>query len=179
MTHAEIRMTNFRSASATPANVTPTWCLRHCAFVLLFLLTSCGSISMPAFLRNPAAEAVVYALGPRDGFTSPLNTTLKPACQALVFGNDGFKLTEAHEQAIRRVAEATAPDKKARLLITGYAPPNLPQDHARALSDRRALAVRQRLIEHGVEAANLQSVGYGNDFSPSGPSSGVVVIYRQ
>lgn len=134
---------------------------------------------MPAFLRNPAAGAVVYALGPRDGFTSPLSTTLKPACQALVFANDGFKLTETHEQAIRRVAQETAPDKKARLLITGYAPPNLPQDHARALSDRRALAVRQRLIEHGIEAANLQSVGYGNDFSPSGPSSGVVVIYRQ
>ncbi|MFN0075325.1 MAG: OmpA family protein [Prosthecobacter sp.] len=134
---------------------------------------------MPSFLRNPAAEAVVYALGPRDGFTSPLSTGLKPACQALVFDNDSFRLTETHERTIRSVAQELAADKKGRLLIAGYAPPNLPQDHARALSDRRALAVRQRLIELGLEAANLQTVGFGNDFSPSSPSSGVVVIYRQ
>ena len=41
------------------------------------------------------------------------------------------------------------------------------------------LAVRQRLIELGLEAAGVQTVGFGNDFSPSGPSSDVVVIYRQ
>jgi hypothetical protein len=39
--------------------------------------------------------------------------------------------------------------------------------------------VRQRLIELGLDAAKIQTVGFGNDFSPSGPSSGVVVIYRQ
>ena len=134
---------------------------------------------MPSFLRNPADEAVVYALGPRDGFTSPLSNGLKPACQALVFDQDGFQLTEAHEQTVRSLAKEMVSEKRSRLIIAGYAPPNLPEDHARALSDRRALAVRQRLIELGVEAANLQTVGFGNDFSPSGPSSGVVVIYKQ
>ena len=70
-------------------------------------------------------------------------------------------------------------NKKSRLLIAGYTPPNLPPDHARSLSERRALAVRQRLIELGLESANLQTVGFGNDFSPSGPSSDVVAVYRQ
>ncbi|MCB1275625.1 OmpA family protein [Prosthecobacter sp.] len=134
---------------------------------------------MPSFLKNPADEAVVYALGPRDGYTSPLSTNLKPACPALVFGEDDFRLTPAHEHALNGVAQEVSPNKKTRLLIAGYAPPNLPQDHARALSDRRALAVRQRLIELGLEAANMQTVGFGNDFSPTGPSSAVVVIYRQ
>lgn len=172
MTNDEISMTNFRSVFAPRATASS-------AFVILCFLTSCGSIPMPSFLRNPAAEAVVYALGPRDGFTSPLGATLKPACQALVFDDDAFRLTETHEHAVRSVAKEMLPDKKSRLLIAGYAPPSLPEDHARALSDRRALAVRQRLIELGLEAANLQTVGFGNDFSPSGPSSGVVVIYRQ
>lgn len=134
---------------------------------------------MPDFLRNPSDEAVVYALGPRDGYTSPLNGSLKPACPALEFDDESFKTTEAHERAIRTVAREMQENKKATLLLAGYAPPNLPQDHARSLSERRALAVRQRLIELGIEAANLQTVGYGNDFSPSGPSSAVVVIYRQ
>lgn len=157
-------------------------CLPRLVLLSLACLTlaSCGSIPMPAFLRNPADEAVVYALGPRESYTSPLNGSLTPACPALHFDDDGgFEITETHAQRIRAVAKEMEKDKKATVLIVGYAPPQLPQDHARSLSERRALAVRQRLIESGVEAANLQTVGYGNDFSPSGPSSGVVVIYRQ
>ncbi len=143
------------------------------------LLTSCSSMKMPAFLRNPSSEAVVYALGPRDGFTSPLNGSLKPACPALVFENADFQLTSAHQQAVNSLAQEMIQNKKARLLVAGYTAPNLPPDHARSLSERRALAVRQRLIELGLEAANVQTVGFGNDFSPTGPSSDVVVIYRQ
>jgi hypothetical protein len=155
--------------------------VQRLAFHLLpcVLLASCSSALVPDFFRSPASEAVVYALGPRETYSSPLNGSLKTACPALRFDDEGFKINEAHERAIRTVAKEMEQDKKATMLIVGYAPPQLPQDHARSLSERRALAVRQRLIELGVEAANLQTVGYGNDFSPSGPSSGVVVIYRQ
>lgn len=149
------------------------------ALVGCLLLASCSSIPMPSFLRNPASEAVVYALGPREGFTSPLNGSLKPACPALVFENANFQLTSAHQQALNSLAQEMTKNKKARLLVAGYTAPNLPSDHARSLSERRSLAVRQRLIELGLEAASLQTVGFGNDFSPSGPSSDVVVIYRQ
>lgn len=135
---------------------------------------------MPSFLGSSSSEAVVYALGPREGFSSPLNGSLKPACPALVFDNaDDFRLTSKHQQAVQTLAQEMSSNKKSKLLIAGYTPPNLPQDHARSLSERRALAVRQRLIELGLEAASLQTVGFGNDFSPSGPSSDVVVIYRQ
>jgi len=153
--------------------------IRSSALFICLLLSSCSSIPMPSFFRNPASEAVVFALGPRDGFTSPLNGSLKPACPALVYDNADFHLTAAHQQAIHSLAEEMLKNKKARLLIAGYTPPNLPQDHARSISERRALAVRQRLIELGLEAANIQTVGFGNDFSPTGPSSDVVVIYRQ
>ncbi len=146
--------------------------------LVALLLSSCAGGSFP-LLKNPASEAVVYALGPRDGHTSPLNASLTAACPALVFGSDGFELSSAHEQAVRSVHNAIKDDKKARLLIAGYAPPNLPHDHARALSERRAQAVRLRFIELGLEAGSIQTVGFGNDFSPTGPSSGVVVIYRQ
>lgn len=148
------------------------------AALLVLLLASCSS-SPFSFLKSSSSEAVVYALGPRDGYNSPLNASLTPACPALVFDNAGYALTDAHQRSIREVFSALKGDKKARLLIAGYAPPNLPQDHARSLSERRAQAVRQQLIEAGLDAANIQTVGFGNDFSPVGPSSGVVVIYRQ
>lgn len=162
-----------RTAAALPCSL---------PFVICLFLSSCGGIHLPAlpsFFKNPADEAIVYALGPREGFTSPLNASLKPVCPALEFASDTLQITAPHEQTLRGVAEEQKKQPKARLLIAGYSPPNLPQDHARALSDRRALAVRQRLIELGLEAANLQTTGFGNDFSPTGPSSAVVVIYRQ
>lgn len=149
------------------------------ALVFCLLQASCSSIPMPSFLHNPSSEAVVYALGPRDGYTSPLNGSLKPACPALVFENSNFQLTTTHQEALGSLAQEMTKNKKARLLVAGYTSPNLPPDHARSISERRALAVRQRLIELGLEAANVQTVGFGNDFSPSGPSSNVVVIYRQ
>ncbi|MGV3663926.1 MAG: OmpA family protein [Prosthecobacter sp.] len=153
--------------------------LGSCGAALVALVLSACSSSPFSFLGNPASEAVVYALGPRDGHTSPLNASLTAACPALVFGSDGFKLSSAHELAVKSVYDAVKDNKKARLLIAGYAPPNLPHDHARSLSERRAQAVRQRFIELGMEPVGIQTVGFGNDFSPTGPSSGVVVIYRQ
>jgi len=142
------------------------------------LLASCSGGPF-AFLGSSSSEAVVYALGPREGHTSPLSASLTAACPALVFSGGGFELSNAHEHAVRSVYQEVKDNKKARLLIAGYAPPNLPHDHARSLSERRAQAVRQRFIELGMEAVGIQTVGFGNDFSPSGPSSDVVVIYRQ
>ncbi len=154
--------------------------LLSAALGVSLLLTSCGTIPMPSVLGKSTPETVVYALGPREGYTSPLTTSLKPACPALVFDDGGFLLTSSHQEALRSVAKETLEkNKKARLLIAGYTPPNLPADHARSISERRALAARQHLIGLGFEAANLQTVGFGNDFSPSGPSSDVVVIYQQ
>jgi hypothetical protein len=175
MSNDEIRMTNFHSISAR-VNVLTSFVTRHSAFVILTLLSSCSSVT---FLTQPASEAIVYALGPREGHTSPLGANLKPACPALVFDGDGFKLSDAHEGAIRGVVTELGSNKKTRLLIAGYAQPDLPHDHARSLSERRAQAVRQRLIELELDPSKIQTVGFGNDFSPSGPSSGVVVIYRQ
>ena len=175
MSNDEIRMRSFHSIS-TRVNARTSVVTRYSAFVIFPLLSSCSSFS---FLPHPPAEAIVYALGPREGHTSPLGANLKPACPALVFEGDGFKLSTAHEGAIRGVVTELGGDNKTRLLIAGYAQPDLPHDHARSLSERRAQAVRQRLIELELDPSKIQTVGFGNDFSPSGPSSGVVVIYRQ
>jgi len=136
-------------------------------------LTSCSSL--PLLMKEQAA--VVYALGDRDGFPSPLTRDLTPACPALSFTGDSHATLGRHHLRLIQVAEAAKKDKQ-RLLIAGYTSPTLPQDYARALSERRAQDVRQRLIEMGVEAGALHTVGLGNDFAPSGPSSDVVVIYH-
>ena len=175
MIPAAAKLTMLPLPSASPHLIRSSAALATC-----LLVASCGSIPMPSALRKSAPETVVYALGPREGYTSPLAGSLKPACPALVFEGSGFTLSSAHQEALRGLAgESLKTGKKTRLLIAGYTPPGLPADHARSLSERRALAVRQQLIKLGLEAAQVQTVGFGNDFSPTGPSSDVVVIYLQ
>jgi hypothetical protein len=146
-----------------------------CAALLMLALPACNSI--PGLSGEPPAD-VVFALGSRDGFSSPLSSALKPACQALEFQGEVFSLSGAHKKILSSLIADWA-KTKPRYLVAGYSPPGLPEDFARTLSERRAQAVRQYLIESGVEAANLQTVGYGFDSSPSSPTSSVVVIYQQ
>jgi len=140
-------------------------------FVLL--LSSCQSL--PLLKRDQAS--VVYALGSAEGFPSPISQKLKPACPALTFAGDSYTTVGRHQPRLRELASAWQ-NHPQRLLIVGYTSPNLPHDYARSLSERRAQGVRQNLVELGIEASQMQTVGLGNDFAPSSPSSNVVVIYQ-
>ncbi|TDU73157.1 OmpA family protein [Prosthecobacter fusiformis] len=140
-------------------------------------LTLCSCTTVTSVFQEKEAD-IVFALGSREGFVSPMTASLKPVCPALEFSGTSYSLHGAHQRTLQGLATAW-PESKPRFLIAGYAPHDLPEDYARALSERRAQAVRQVLIEAGVEAANLQTIGFGNDSAPSGPSTGVVVIYKQ
>ncbi len=145
------------------------------SFLLSVMLCSCGTVTSPF---NEKETDIVFALGSREGFVSPMAASLKPACPALEFHGTNYALNGAHKKLLLKMA-ADWKLEKPRYLIAGYTPPDLPEDYARALSERRAQAVRQVLIEAGVEAANLQTVGFGHDSAPSGPTTSVVVIYKQ
>ncbi|MBL9130472.1 MAG: hypothetical protein JNG86_04685 [Verrucomicrobiaceae bacterium] len=146
--------------------------------VVGIVLTSCSHLPPLPFGGQDNA-AVVYALGTRQGFTSPLNAALKPVVPAFQFSGSSIRLDSQQERVIADLARAWEKDHSIRYLIAAYAPPGLPEDHARSLSERRALGVRQRLIELGVEGTNVHTLGLGNDFASSSPTNHVVVIYKQ
>lgn len=142
-------------------------------------LTDCARVSGLNLFESKDEAAVVYALGSREGFTSPLNASLKPVIPAFEFTDSRIDLSVAQIHALDELAAEWDKDHSIRYLIVGYAPPNLPEDHARSLSERRALGVRQHLIEQGVESAKIQALGVGNDFARTSPTSHVVVIHQQ
>ncbi|MCA1963469.1 MAG: OmpA family protein [Prosthecobacter sp.] len=161
----------------TPPNMHPARLLL--LSTLPAVMVGCSWLPLPHALSPQPEPTVVYALGTREGFRSPLQEgNLRPACPALEFSGTTFRLSGAHRRTLEALA-ASWQEKKPRYLIAGYCQTGLPEDYARSLSERRAQAVRQHLIEHGVEAANLQTVGFGHDSTPSAPTSSVVVIYRQ
>jgi outer membrane protein OmpA-like peptidoglycan-associated protein len=139
------------------------------------LLPSCSTLPVS---KQSEETAIVYALGSREGFSSPLNKSLRPACSALEFKSDSFSLTGGHHKVLSSLVNERE-KQKSKFLVAGYTQPGLPEDYARSLSERRAQAVRQYLIENGIEAADLQTAGFGYDGSPNSPTSNVVVVYRQ
>ncbi len=142
------------------------------AAALSLSLSACQVVS----LLTGDQTSVVYALASAENFPSPLNRKLTPACPALSFSGDSFTTIGRHQPRLRVLARSLS-QQPQRLLVVGYTSPNLPQDYARSLSERRAQGVRQTLVEMGVEASQIQTIGLGNDFAPSAPSSNVVVIY--
>jgi hypothetical protein len=144
--------------------------------LLALLLASCGGLMLPGKRTTPAKPTIVYALGEKAGFHSPLlDGPLQPACPALEFPSSTYLPSDAHRKLLEGIA-ATWPSEKPRYLIAGYSQPGLPEDYARSLSERRAQAVRQLLIECGIDASHVQTVGFGHD---SAPRANVVFIYPQ
>jgi outer membrane protein OmpA-like peptidoglycan-associated protein len=125
-------------------------------------------------------EAVVYALGSREGFSSPLLLSGRtPALPGLIFPAERFELTSSHRQQLKLLSDKMRKRSAQRLVITSYVPTQLPEDHARALAERRAVAVREFLIQSGLEAARIQTLSFGADHSPNAPNSDVVLLYLE
>lgn len=120
---------------------------------------------------------VVYALGSRADFVSPLKSQMTPACPALEFGRGELNVGPQHDEVLHALVEKKPEGKKSRFVIAAYCRPNLPPEYARVLSEKRAHSVRLRMIELGVEASQIQTAGFGNDFALTGPANDVVVIY--
>lgn len=139
------------------------------------VLTSCASTPWPATSKSET----VYALGDRHEFVSPLGSEMTPACPALEFSKGALVSGPQHDRVLRHLAmESTGEGKKNRFVVAGYARPTLPSEYARVLTEKRAHSVRQRLIDYGVDPGQIQTAGFGNDFSNNGPTNDVVVIYN-
>ncbi len=139
--------------------------------VVLFL----SSCSLLPHGSNDASQ-VVYALPARQPGSSPLDQAMTPIGKPFSFSRDRFVLTDEQIAVLARAAPQWAKDK-VKLLVIGFAKRELPPAYARVLAHRRAEALRQVLIEHGLDAANIHSTGYGNDI-PSMGAEDSVVIYQ-
>lgn len=142
--------------------------------VFSLTLASCTS---PSWVSGPD-EKVVYAFGPAEGFTSPLQSPMTPACPALKFGRGDLEAGPQHERVLGKLAEEGKAASGVRFVIAAYCHPDLPPEYARVLSEKRAHSVRQRLVELGVSSDAVQTAGYGNDFSLNAPAGDVVVVYK-
>lgn len=143
-----------------------------CALMVV-LLSNCSLVH-----HRSDDSQVIYALPARQAGSSPLNQTTTPIGKPFVFSGERFALNESQTAILAKAAPQWAKDK-IKLLIVGFARRDVPPAYARVLAHRRAESVRQALIEHGLDAGNLHSTGYGNDIPSLGTEDSVAIYQLQ
>ena len=86
------------------------------------------------------------------------------------FGYDSFEVSGSESSKVSEVASTMRSSGKT-LIIAGFTDDRGTDEYNRGLGERRALAVRQSLIDAGLDASKIQTVSFGKEM-PADPGSG-------
>lgn len=86
------------------------------------------------------------------------------------FEFDSFEVSGSEMGKIDQVAAAMRNSGKT-LIVAGFTDERGTEEYNRGLGERRALAVRQALINAGVNGGKIQTVSFGEEY-PADPGSG-------
>jgi outer membrane protein OmpA-like peptidoglycan-associated protein len=82
----------------------------------------------------------------------------------VLFDTNGDELKEGAEVSINRLAAFLSENPERRLMIEGHTDARGSDDYNKDLSERRADAVAEALVELGIESDRLRSVGLGEEY---------------
>ena len=127
------------------------------------LATACAALLLAAC--GDRTQAVVAASSP---------DTPQPARNfMLFFGNDRATVTPESQAVIQEAARAAKTSPNARITVAGNADTFGASAYNRALSQRRAEAVRDTLVADGINPTTIAVVGHGEDELPVSTKDGV------
>lgn len=106
--------------------------------------------------KKPATRSLTRGFGVQARKKVDLN---------IPFEYNSSELAPAAQQQLNQLGDALKRDELGRFHfeIAGHTDASGGAEYNRSLSERRAAAVRQYLIDHGVDPRKLQSVGRGED----------------
>jgi outer membrane protein OmpA-like peptidoglycan-associated protein len=81
----------------------------------------------------------------------------------LLFNVDSYDLTPETKMNLNEFSEVVNEYGDTNILIEGHTDATGSDDYNQKLSEQRANAVKRYLIDHGVKASRLNSVGYGEE----------------
>ncbi len=111
--------------------------------------------------RTVRVTRVVAGLGLQAEMRHALDTLGTYDVYGLLFDFDSAKLRPETAQLIREIAIMFQQNPNWQIEIAGHTDSIGGADHNMRLSQRRAASVKQALIDNGVAASRLQSVGHG------------------
>ena len=91
------------------------------------------------------------------------------SAQTVYFGFDRSEVHPDDSAKVSAVADALSQSPQNKILIEGHCDERGTEEYNRALGERRALSVRDRLVELGVGADRIRTMSLGED-RPADPS---------
>ena len=97
-----------------------------------------------------------------DGSSYLGGNVSKGQFQPVQFGFDSFEVSGAEMGKVQAVADAMRSSKQD-VIIAGFTDDRGTEEYNRGLGERRALAVREKLIGLGIGAGRVQTVSFGEE----------------
>ena len=97
------------------------------------------------------------------------SSVAKGQFQPVYFGFDSYSVEPAESSKIQAVSSALSAGSE-RMIIAGFTDERGTQEYNRGLGERRAQAVRQALIDAGIQGDRIQTVSFGSEM-PADPAS--------
>lgn len=104
---------------------------------------------------------------PGDGPGTPV---VHPFTEPVYFAYDSAVVGQAYTEMLKTLADYIKTNGNYHLTITGHCDERGSEEYNRALSERRALAVKDAVIGYGAPADRVNTVGYGEE-RPAVPGS--------
>lgn len=124
----------------------------------LLILSGCQTMPPPASGLDARQVAALRA----QGFTETESGWLFDISSRLLFPTDTSEIDPAQAETVRRMAGALCAVDIRSARIEGHADNTGTADYNRQLSERRALAVANVLVEGGMPRARLRAEGLGD-----------------
>lgn len=143
-----------------------------CLLALAFTLSSCALFKKKNQYAGVDGDYVngTPLADRQDGAGFFGSNVAKGEFPPVYFGYDSFTVDGAEIAKIKEVA-AKLKGSSQTVIIAGFTDERGTEEYNRGLGERRALAVRQVLIDDGLKAGNIQTVSFGKEM-PADPGSG-------
>jgi len=149
---------------------------------LIGLCAFCGLLGFGLARESRAGDAGAPAAGEEKAPTEPAACQGKARLRGLVFDKDGSELDPAAATILNVVVEGIKErcPPNQQFVIEGHTDLSGSAQHNQQLSERRAEAVKRYLVEHGIAADRLSTVGYGSTRPlTTDPSPGAQAMNRR
>lgn len=130
----------------------------RCFVLAALTLAGCQTVPPPQAGLSPAQEAVLQA----QGFVENEENWLFDISSRLLFPTDGSEIDPAQAETLRRVATALCGVEIRSARVEGHADSTGTAEYNQQLSERRALAVANALVEGGMVRGLMRAEGLGD-----------------
>jgi len=138
-----------------------------------------GEVFDNSYHNLSATLGITFAFGGKSRSASPVVEEARPAPRPVAaepkpepvivlefedihFNFDESTLSNDAKAKLQRSVKRLQENPKSKVRIAGYTSASGTAEHNQGLSERRATAVKDYLVESGVAASRLSTVGYGN-----------------